>query len=89
MRRFLAAAFFALALCTPTLVGAPYDEMDYGPFIASTYQLPWPSGNTTLRGIAVSFHAPIEGDMITPGAKGKQPFDPATCGVLFDTELLR
>ena len=48
-----------------------------------------PNNNTTLRGIAVPFAAPIEGEAITPGAKGKLSFDPAKCGVIFDTELLR
>jgi glucose/arabinose dehydrogenase len=61
--------------------------MDYGPFISHTFQLP--NNNITLRGIAVPFDAPIEGEKVTPGAKGKPAFDPAKCGVIFDTELLR
>ena len=40
MKRFLAGLLFALLPVTPTLLAAPYDEMDYGPFISSTYQLP-------------------------------------------------
>ena len=87
MRRFLAAALFALLVSFSTLLAAPYDEIDYGPFLSHTFQLP--NGNTTLRGIAVSFDAPIEGDQIIPGAKGKQAVNPGKCGVLFDTELLR
>src|SRR5471032_1932690 len=86
MRRILAAALvFAFA---PPLIAAPYDEMDYGPFLSHTFQLP--NGNTTLRGIAVPFDAPIEGEQIIPSAgKGKPAFNPAKCGVIFDTELLR
>lgn len=87
MRRFAAALLIALFCITARIDAAPYDEMDYGPFLAHTFQLP--NGNTTLRGIAVPFDAPIEGDVITPGAKGKPAFNPAKCGVVFDTELLR
>ena len=84
-------AVLALLLIAPRLVHAQYAEMDYGPFLSHTFQLP--NGNTTLRGIAVPFDAPIEGDAITPGVvQGKKKaaaIDPAKCGVLFDTELLR
>src|SRR5947208_14294358 len=85
MRHILAVVF----LCTinPALIATPYDDMDYGPFISHTFQLP--NNNITLRGIAVPFNAPIDGDVVTPGAKGKPAFDPAKCGVIFDTELLR
>lgn len=87
MRRILAAIFLAF-VCASVLPAAPYDEMDYGPFISHTYQLP--NNNITLRGIAVPFDAPIEGDQITPPKeKGKPPFNPSKCGVIFDTELLR
>lgn len=92
MKRFV-AALLALCLPVPTLLAAPYDEMDYGPFLSHTFQLP--NGNTTLRGIAVPFHAPIDGEKaeVQPPAKGKKgaPLvnDPAKCGVIFDTELLR
>src|ERR1019366_8586976 len=85
MRRILAAVL--LFTFAPTLIAAPYDEMDYGPFISSTYQLP--NNNITLRGIAVPFDAPIDGEQATPGAKGKAAFNPAKCGIVFDTELLR
>ena len=61
--------------------------MDYGPFLSHTFQLP--NGNTTLRGIAVPFDAPMEGEKITPAAGKGKAFDPAKCGVLFDTELSR
>lgn len=81
------AALIALCSTVPTLTAAPYDEMDYGPFVSHTFQLP--NGNTTLRGIAVPFNAPIEGDKVTLDPKGKIVFDPAKCGVIFDTELLR
>lgn len=87
MKRFCAAALFAFAVAVPNADAAPYDEMDYGPFLSHTFQLP--NGNTTLRGIAVPFDAPIDGEKATPGAKGKPAFDPAKCGVIFDTELLR
>ena len=92
MRCFVAVAVLALGLLAPGMAAAQYAEMDYGPFITHTFQLP--NGNTTLRGIAVRFDAPIEGEVVPPqppSAKGKEPtkFDPAKCGVLFDTELLR
>ena len=87
MKRFCAFAFLTFAIAAPPTNAAPFDEMDYGPFLSHTFQLP--NGNTTLRGIAVPFDAPIEGEAITPGAKGKPAFDPAKCGVIFDTELLR
>jgi hypothetical protein len=74
MKRSLAAAILALCASAITIHAAPYDEMDYGPFLSHTFQLP--GGNTTLRGIAVSFDAPIDGE------SGK-------CGAIFDTELLR
>jgi glucose/arabinose dehydrogenase len=95
MRRFLAVALCAFLLSLTNLVAAPYDEMDYGPFLSHTFQLP--NGNVTLRGIAVPFDAPIPGEKAPPppepvkGKKGGKPaaFDPTKCGVLFDTELLR
>jgi len=95
MRRFLAVAFVALLLSFSTILAAPYDEMDYGPFLSHTFQLP--NGNVTLRGIAVPFDAPIAGEVAPPtpepvNGKGKgkpTPIDPAKCGVIFDTELLR
>jgi hypothetical protein len=86
MRRLFAAALLLLATA-PLLTAAPFDEMDYGPFLSHTFQLP--NNNITLRGVAVPFDAPIEGEEKTPGAKGKLPFDPAKCGIVFDTELLR
>ena len=85
MKRLLAALLFLLA--TSVTIAAPYDEMDYGPFLSHTFQLP--NGNTTLRGVAVAFDAPIEGDVTTPGPKGKPAIQPGKCGVIFDTELLR
>ncbi|MSQ94867.1 MAG: hypothetical protein EXR98_09975 [Gemmataceae bacterium] len=87
MTRTATATLFALALSTSTITAAPFDEMDYGPFITHTFQLP--NGNTTLRGIAVPFDALIEGEAMTPGAKGKPVSNPAKCGIIFDTELLR
>ncbi len=87
MKRLIAAVLLALPVAA-SLSAAPYDEMDYGPFLSHTFQLP--NGNTTLRGIAVAFDAPIDGDVVTPPAgKGKLPNNPAKCGVIFDTELLR
>jgi hypothetical protein len=85
MRRILAAAL--LFTFAPALIAAPFDEMDYGPFLSHTFQLP--NNNTTLRGIAVPFDAPIDGEKPTLDKKGKVIFDPARCGVIFDTELLR
>lgn len=90
MKRVSALALFLLAV--QQVHAAPYDEMDYGPFLSHTFQLP--NGNTTLRGIAVPFDAPIDGEKAPeqpPPVKGKQQqkFLPGKCGVLFDTELLR
>ncbi len=93
MKRILFAALAFAGVLAASISAAPYDEMDYGPFISHTYQLP--NGNITLRGIAVPFDAPIEGEVIPPPpppAKGKkaQPvMSPAKCGIIFDTELLR
>lgn len=87
MRRTFAVALLALAFSTTQAFAAPFDEMDYGPFVSHTFQLP--NNNITLRGIAVAFDAPIEGEATTPGGKGKPAFNPAKCGVIFDTELLR
>jgi hypothetical protein len=75
MRRSLACAI--LLTLSSALTAAPYDEMDYGPFLSHTFQLP--NNNITLRGIAVPFNAPLPGE---DGKAGK-------CGVIFDTELLR
>ena len=85
MRRILAAVL--LFTFAPTLVAARFDDMDYGPFLSHTFQLP--NNNITLRGIAVPFDAPIDGDVITPGVKGKAAVNPGKCGIIFDTELLR
>lgn len=91
--RWSCIVFSLVLLSIPTTQAAPYDEMDYGPFISATYQLP--GGNDVLRGVAVRFHAPIEGEKgkdAPKDAKGKTTgpkFDPAECGIIFDTELLR
>src|SRR4051794_27849816 len=93
MDRLLSFALCALGMLAPALVAAPYDEMDYGPFMSATYQLP--QGNTTLRGIAVPFDVPIAGEEIPPAppavkGKPKAPApNPGKAGVIFDTELLR
>ncbi len=87
MRRILIAALCASCCSAPTLMAAPYDDMDYGPFVSHTFQMP--NNNITLRGIAVPFNASIDGDKITLDPKGKPAFDPAKCGIIFDTELLR
>jgi glucose/arabinose dehydrogenase len=75
MRRSLACAI--LLTLSSAMTAAPYDEMDYGPFLSHTFQLP--NNNITLRGIAVPFTAPLEGEDAKAGK----------CGVIFDTELLR
>ena len=63
MKRILAAVLlFAFA---PMLMASPFDEMDYGPFLSHTFQLP--NNNTTLRGIAVPL---IDGSGLTVGAIG-------------------
>ncbi|MBI1831932.1 MAG: hypothetical protein HYR84_10835, partial [Planctomycetes bacterium] len=91
MKRLLVAASFLFA--ATLLHAAPYDEMDYGPFVSHTFQMP--NNNITPRGIAVPFDAPIEGEKAEPQppAKGKKPAplvnNPAKCGIIFDTELLR
>ena len=92
-RSLLALSLLLLPL--PTLA-APYDEMDYGNFLSATYQIPWPKNNVVYRGVAVKFHAPIEGEPVPPpppvDPKSKKPapkFDPAQVGVLYDTEMCR
>src|SRR5437870_5252623 len=88
MRRILAAAFF-FTFAAP-LIAAPYDEMDYGPFVSHTFQLP--NNNITLRGIAVPFDVPIEGESFnspSAGAATSLTSVFAKCGIIFDTELLR
>lgn len=93
MKRILFATLAFAGALAASLSAAQYDDMDYGPFISHTYQLP--NGNITLRGIAVPFDAPIDGDVIPPKeppVKGKKPApatSPAKCGIVFDTELLR
>jgi len=92
MRRVLPVLVLGLFVL-PQIQAAPYDEMDYGPFISATFQLP--GGNTALRGVAVEFNVPLDGDMKKDAPKDKKGkktgsgFDPAKCGVIFDTELLR
>src|SRR5262245_3514123 len=81
MKRLLAAAFAVLFLSF-NINAAPYDEMDYGPFLSHTFVLP--NGNTTLRGIAIPFDARIDGDkteQIPPKGKKGQPttIDPGKC----------
>ena len=34
-------------------LAAPYDDMDYGPFISATFVAPTPKNNLSQRGIAV------------------------------------
>src|SRR4051794_20266224 len=91
MRRLVPAclvtALFAAALCH----AAPYDDMDYGPFISATFVCPTPANNVTHRGIAVHFAARLPGDQLSEMKVGKRmvKVDPGQCGILFDTELLR
>src|SRR4051812_36476492 len=73
MRRSLPAALLLSLLCTAP-AAAQSKEMDYGPFLAATFQIKSPANNTVLRGVAV----PFEG-------QGQS----AKAGVIFDTELLR
>src|SRR4051794_18094802 len=80
------------ALCAASLgLAAPFDEMDYGPFISATYTAPTPKDNLTHRGIAVRFSAAVEGEEPVELKQGKKTVksEPAQCGVIFDTELCR
>ncbi|MFO0965930.1 MAG: DUF6797 domain-containing protein, partial [Gemmataceae bacterium] len=91
MRRLFAILLALFFL--PQIQAAPFDEMDYGPFISATFQLP--GGNTVYRGVAVKFHVPIDGEKLPepppPPKKGKPAPapKPAQCGVLFDCEMMR
>lgn len=80
MKKLLSACLL-LALAAPVVRAAPFDQMDYGPFISATYRLPWPGTNVAHRGVFVPFDVPI------PGAKA--PAKANRCGVIFDTETLR
>ncbi len=91
MRRLVPACLVTAFLAPPLCLAAPYDEMDYGPFISATFVCPWPKDNVAHRGIAVHFQAPLPGDQPSEVKKGKKTIkvDPAECGIIFDTELLR
>ena len=91
MRRLALASLSALLLAVSVASAAPYDEMDYGPFISATFVAPWPKGNLSHRGIAVRFEARLPGDQPSETKVGKKivKTDPGQCGIIFDTELLR
>jgi glucose/arabinose dehydrogenase len=95
MRRLVPACLATALLAAPSGisvgVAAPYDEMDYGPFLSATYTAPAPEKNLTHRGIAVRFEARLPADEPYEVKSGKKTIkiDPAQCGVIFDTELLR
>jgi glucose/arabinose dehydrogenase len=73
MRRAFLASLLLLAAGAPASA-APYDQMDYGPFLSATYVAPWPAGNVAYRGVAV----PLDGPTTT-----------AKAAYIFDTEMLR
>ena len=77
MSKLLSAC--TLLLLAPLAGAAPYDAMDYGPFISATFALP--NGNVVHRGVFLPFDVPIPGEE-APGKAG-------LAGVIFDTELLR
>ena len=58
-----------LFLPTARSIAGPID-MDYGPFLAATYQTQWPQGNVVFKGVAVRFHAPIDGEPLPEGPIG-------------------
>src|SRR6476619_6961377 len=81
----------ALLALAPLGRTAPYDAMDYGPFISPTHLAP--GNNVVHRGIALHFDAPLPGEAgktieVKSGKKTVQ-VKAGECGALFDTELLR
>ncbi len=84
-----------LLLVAPAIFADSYDQMDYGPFISSTYVLNAPKDNYAHRGVAIKFLALLDGEKAPEykaPEKGKKPQPiqhPAICGVIFDTETLR
>jgi glucose/arabinose dehydrogenase len=91
MRRLVPACLVAALFAAPICLAAPYDDMDYGPFISATFVAPIPKNNLSQRGIAIHFEARLPGDQITETKAGKKTvkLDPGRCGIIFDTELLR
>jgi hypothetical protein len=66
MRKLLAAC--VLLLVAGSGLAAPYDEMDYGPFLCATYVAP--SGNVAYRGVALPFDVPLAGEIAAEGPLG-------------------
>jgi glucose/arabinose dehydrogenase len=91
MRRLAPATLVTALFAAPPGVAAPYNEMDYGPFISATFAAAWPRNNVSHRGIAVRFEARLPGDHAREVKSGKTvvSVNPGQCGVIFDTELLR
>lgn len=91
MRRLVPACLLTALAAASFASAAPYDQMDYGPFISATFVAPWPKGNLSHRGIAVRFEARVPGEQPVEIKTGKKisMSDPGQCGVVFDTELLR
>jgi hypothetical protein len=84
MRKTLSACvLLVLATATPA-PAAPYDEMNYGPFLCATYASSTPPGNVTHRGVAIPFDLPEQ-----PGETAPKGGKAGKGGVIFDTELLR
>lgn len=59
--RSLWLALLAVALVSPVLAAPRHEEMDYGPFLAGTFQTQWPAGNTVLKGVAIRLDASAAG----------------------------
>jgi hypothetical protein len=73
-KTFSACALLLLSAGTG-LLAAPYDQMDYGPFLCATYVAPYPTGNIAYRGVAVPFDAPVPDEPAPEGpiTAGKFP----------------
>ncbi|MBY0527596.1 MAG: malectin [Gemmataceae bacterium] len=66
---FTVALTLAFVLPGRLAFAGPFD-MDYGPFLTATYLAQWPKENVVLKGIAVKFRAPIEGEAPPEGPVG-------------------
>src|SRR5258708_13053974 len=90
MRRLVPACLVTALAAASFASAAPYDQMDYGPFISATFVAPWPKGNLSHRGIAVRFEARVPGEQPVEIRSGKKitMSDPGHCGVVFAPHFL-
>jgi glucose/arabinose dehydrogenase len=91
MQRLVPACLLSALLSAPLSIAAPFDEMDYGPFISATFVAASPKNNLSHRGIAVRLAAPLPGEQPSEVKSGKKKIktEPGQCGIIFDTETLR